>query len=102
MQLALCVAAAQRGTGCGTYLFGSRFARGHRRRAAVYRGAIGRDRGEFGFDRAVGHNHMRRDPPRARRQCERRAQDEVQKLTDRTVNEIDRLVHAKEAEIMAV
>jgi len=33
---------------------------------------------------------------------ERRAQDDVQKLTDRTVNEIDRLVHAKEAEIMAV
>jgi ribosome recycling factor len=33
---------------------------------------------------------------------ERRAQDEVQKLTDRTVAEIDRLVHAKEAEIMAV
>ncbi len=33
---------------------------------------------------------------------ERRAQDDVQKLTDRTVNEIDKLVHAKEAEIMAV
>jgi ribosome recycling factor len=33
---------------------------------------------------------------------ERRAQDEVQKLTDRTVAEIDKLVHAKEAEIMAV
>ena len=33
---------------------------------------------------------------------ERRAQDEVQKLTDRTVQEIDRLVHAKEAEILAV
>ena len=33
---------------------------------------------------------------------ERRAQDEVQKLTDRTVTEIDRMVHAKEAEIMAV
>ncbi len=33
---------------------------------------------------------------------ERRGQDDVQKLTDRTVNEIDRLVHAKEAEIMAV
>ena len=33
---------------------------------------------------------------------ERRAQDDVQKLTDRTVNEIDRVVHAKEAEIMAV
>lgn len=33
---------------------------------------------------------------------ERRAQDDVQKLTDRTVIEIDKLVHAKEAEIMAV
>ena len=33
---------------------------------------------------------------------ERRAQDEVQKLTDRTVQDIDRLVHAKEAEILAV
>jgi len=33
---------------------------------------------------------------------ERRAQDDVQKLTDRTVAEIDRLVHAKEADILAV
>ncbi len=33
---------------------------------------------------------------------ERRAQDEVQKLTDRTIAEIDRLVHAKEGEILAV
>ena len=33
---------------------------------------------------------------------ERRAQDDVQKLTDRVVAEIDRLVHAKEAEVMAV
>jgi len=33
---------------------------------------------------------------------ERRAQDDVQKLTDRTVTEIDRLVHAKEAEVLAV
>jgi ribosome recycling factor len=33
---------------------------------------------------------------------ERRLMDEVQKLTDRTVAEIDRLVHAKEAEILAV
>ena len=33
---------------------------------------------------------------------ERRSQDEMQKLTDRTVTEIDRLVAAKEAEIMAV
>ncbi|HOB93744.1 MAG TPA: ribosome-recycling factor, partial [Aquabacterium sp.] len=33
---------------------------------------------------------------------ERRAQDDVQKLTDRVVAEVDKLVHAKEAEIMAV
>jgi len=33
---------------------------------------------------------------------ERRAQDDVQKLTDRVVIEIDKLVHAKEADIMAV
>ncbi|MFZ2988766.1 ribosome-recycling factor, partial [Ideonella sp.] len=33
---------------------------------------------------------------------ERRAQDEVQKLTDRTIAEIDRLVQGKEAEILAV
>lgn len=33
---------------------------------------------------------------------ERRAQEEVQKLTDRTIGDIDRLVQAKEAEILAV
>ncbi|HOM15005.1 MAG TPA: ribosome recycling factor [Rubrivivax sp.] len=33
---------------------------------------------------------------------ERRAQDDVQKLTDRTIAEIDRLVHAKEADVLAV
>ncbi|WP_374673545.1 ribosome recycling factor [Ideonella sp.] len=33
---------------------------------------------------------------------ERRAQDDVQKLTDRTVAEIDKLVQAKEADILAV
>jgi ribosome recycling factor len=33
---------------------------------------------------------------------ERRSQDEVQKLTDRTIAEIDKLIHGKEAEIMAV
>jgi ribosome recycling factor len=33
---------------------------------------------------------------------ERRAQDEVQRLTNSVVAEIDRLVHAKEAEILAV
>ncbi len=33
---------------------------------------------------------------------ERRAQDEVQRLTDRTVAEVDRLVQGKETEILAV
>ena len=33
---------------------------------------------------------------------ERRAQDEVQRLTDRTIGEVDRLVQGKEAEVMAV
>jgi ribosome recycling factor len=33
---------------------------------------------------------------------ERRAQDEVQKLTDRTIAELDKLTHGKEAEILAV
>ena len=33
---------------------------------------------------------------------ERRAQDDVQKLTDRVIIEVDKLVHGKEAEIMAV
>ncbi len=33
---------------------------------------------------------------------ERRAQDEVQKLTDRTIAEVDRLVHSKEADILAM
>ena len=33
---------------------------------------------------------------------ERRGQDEVQRLTDRVVSEIDRLVQSKEAEVMAV
>jgi ribosome recycling factor len=33
---------------------------------------------------------------------ERKAQDEVQRLTDRVVAEVDRLVHAKEADILAI
>ena len=33
---------------------------------------------------------------------ERRAQDDVQKLTDRFVAEIDKILHAKEADLMAV
>lgn len=33
---------------------------------------------------------------------ERRAQDDVQRLTDRTIAEVDKLVASKEAELMAV
>jgi ribosome recycling factor len=33
---------------------------------------------------------------------ERRAQDDVQRLTDRVIAEVDRLVQAKEAEVLAV
>jgi ribosome recycling factor len=33
---------------------------------------------------------------------ERRAQDDVQKLTDRYIAEVDKLLHAKEADLMAV
>ena len=33
---------------------------------------------------------------------ERRAQDEVQKLTDRHIAEIDKLLQAKEADLMAI
>jgi ribosome recycling factor len=33
---------------------------------------------------------------------ERRSQEDVQKLTDRTIAEIDKLIHGKEAEILAV
>ena len=33
---------------------------------------------------------------------ERRAQEEIQRMTDRTIGEIDRLVQGKEAEVMAV
>lgn len=33
---------------------------------------------------------------------ERRAQDEVQKLTDRYVAEVDKMLHAKEADLMAI
>lgn len=33
---------------------------------------------------------------------ERRAQDEIQRLTDRAVAEVDRLIQAKEAEVMAI
>ena len=33
---------------------------------------------------------------------ERRAQDEIQKLTDRSIVEVDKILHAKEADLMAV
>ncbi len=33
---------------------------------------------------------------------ERRAQDDVQKLTDRYIADVDKLLHAKEADLMAV
>lgn len=33
---------------------------------------------------------------------ERRAQDEIQKLTDRSIAEVDKILHAKEADLMAV
>jgi ribosome recycling factor len=33
---------------------------------------------------------------------ERRAQDEIQKLTDRNIAEVDKILHAKEADLMAV
>ena len=33
---------------------------------------------------------------------ERRAQDDIQKLTDRYVAEVDKLLHAKEADLMAI
>jgi ribosome recycling factor len=33
---------------------------------------------------------------------ERRAQDEIQKLTDRNIAEVDKILHAKEVDLMAV
>ena len=59
-----------------------------------------------------GAQHPPRRERRTSRSCsrttkvaeddERRAQDDVQKLTDRYIAEIDKLLHAKEAELMAV
>jgi ribosome recycling factor len=34
--------------------------------------------------------------------AEHKAQDEIQKMTDRHIAEIDKLLHAKEADLMAV
>ena len=48
-------------------------ARGDRRRAVVQGGAVGLNRGELGFHRALGHDHVAGDAARARRQRERRA-----------------------------
>ena len=65
-----------------------------------------------GEDSKVAARNLRRDAnEHARKLCkdkeitedeERRAQDEVQKLTDRVIAEVDRLIHGKEAEILAV
>ena len=33
---------------------------------------------------------------------ERRAQDEIQKLTDKHIAEVDKLLHVKEADLLAV
>ena len=65
-----------------------------------------------GEDAKVAVRNLRRDAnehlkkllkdKQATEDDERRAQEDVQKLTDRTIAEIDRLIHGKEAEIMAV
>jgi ribosome recycling factor len=54
--------------------------------------------------RREGNEHLKKllKDKEASEDEERRAQDEVQRLTDRTIAEIDRLVQAKEAEVMAV
>jgi ribosome recycling factor len=65
-----------------------------------------------GEDAKIAVRNLRRDANEQARKLlkdkeigeddERRSLDEVQKLTDRTIAEIDRLITAKEAEIMAV
>ncbi len=54
--------------------------------------------------RREGNEHLKKllKDKEASEDDERRTQDEVQRLTDRTISEIDRLVQAKEAEVMAV
>ncbi len=54
--------------------------------------------------RREGNEHLKRllKDKEVSEDDERRAQDEVQRLTDRTIAEIDRLVQAKEAEVLAV
>jgi ribosome recycling factor len=54
--------------------------------------------------RREANDHLKRllKDKEASEDDERRAQDEVQRLTDRTIAEIDRLIQGKEAEVMAV
>ena len=54
--------------------------------------------------RREGNDHLKRlvKDKAISEDDERRGQDEVQRLTDRIVAEIDRLVQAKEAEVLAV
>ncbi|MEO7852526.1 MAG: ribosome recycling factor [Rubrivivax sp.] len=54
--------------------------------------------------RREGNEHLKRllKDKAATEDDERRAQDEVQRLTDRTIAEVDHLVQSKEAEILAV
>ena len=54
--------------------------------------------------RREGNEHLKKllKDKDASEDDERRAQDEVQRLTDRTIAEIERLVQGKEAEVMAV
>ena len=54
--------------------------------------------------RREGNDHLKKllKDKTATEDEERRAQDEVQRLTDRVIAEIDRLVQGKEAEVLAV
>jgi ribosome recycling factor len=65
-----------------------------------------------GEDAKVAIRNLRREANEHLKRClkdkaiteddERRAQDDVQKLTDRTIAEVDKLVQSKEADILAV
>ncbi len=54
--------------------------------------------------RREANDHLKRllKDKEASEDDERRAQDDVQRLTDRVIAEVDKLVHGKEAEVMAV
>ena len=54
--------------------------------------------------RRDANDHLKRllKDKQATEDDERRAQDDVQRLTDRTIAEVDRIVQGKEAEILAV